>query len=125
MAVTLIAKIKHKNGTSPLVDAVDVEMPDGRRLSEVVLGEGGSIDLEALAEVVKGAVLDENDKIQEKYLPEEKRPTKIDLSLYASQGKIVEEYADGSTVTHMVEFSNGKPVKVTTDDVTTTLEWGG
>lgn len=35
MAITLIDKIKPKNnGTFPLVDAEDVLMPDGKRLSE-------------------------------------------------------------------------------------------
>ncbi len=37
MAIELISKIKPKNnGTFAMVDAVDVEMPDGRRLSEMV-----------------------------------------------------------------------------------------
>ena len=35
MAIELIAKVKPKNGSSfALVDAVDVEMPDGTRLSD-------------------------------------------------------------------------------------------
>jgi hypothetical protein len=42
MAIELIDKIKPKNnGTFPMVDAVDVLMPNGKRLSEVTLGEGG------------------------------------------------------------------------------------
>jgi hypothetical protein len=71
MAIELISKIKPKNnGTFAMVDASDVEMPNGKRLSEVEFG-GGSLDMEALIAAVKGAVLDENDKIQEQYLPEE------------------------------------------------------
>jgi hypothetical protein len=65
----------------------------------------------------------DSEKINEAYLPEEKRPTRIDLSRYSTEGVIVEHYADESTVTHTVEFSNGKPVSVTTNGVTTTLEW--
>lgn len=43
MAIELISKIKPKNnGTFPLVDAADVEMPDGTRLSEFNGGGGGS-----------------------------------------------------------------------------------
>ncbi len=61
-------------GKFPLVNAADVLMPDNSRLSEVSLGGGsggGSLDVEALIAAVKDAVLDENDKIQEQYLPEE------------------------------------------------------
>jgi hypothetical protein len=39
MAIYLISKIKPKNGTSPMVDAVDVEMPDGTRLSDLEIPE--------------------------------------------------------------------------------------
>lgn len=36
MAIELIDKIKPKNGGSfPLVDAADVEMPDGKRLDQI------------------------------------------------------------------------------------------
>ena len=63
-------------------------------------------------------------KIKESYLPEEKKPESIDLTQYASNGIITENHADGSTVTHTVEFNaDGKPVKVTTNGVTTTLTW--
>lgn len=45
MAIDLIDKIKPKNnGSFPLVDAVDVEMPDGTRLSEWKGGGGGGED---------------------------------------------------------------------------------
>lgn len=38
MSIPLISKIKPKNnGSFPLVDAVDIEMPDGRRLDELAL----------------------------------------------------------------------------------------
>lgn len=44
MAIELISKIKPKNGGSfALVDAVDVEMPDGTRLSEAEFGGGALI----------------------------------------------------------------------------------
>lgn len=43
MAIDLIDKIKPKNnGTFALVDAADVEMPDGSRLSAFATGSGGS-----------------------------------------------------------------------------------
>ena len=49
MAIFLISKIKPKNGTSPMVDAADVEMPDGKRLSEVDFsgGQGASITVDS------------------------------------------------------------------------------
>ena len=63
-------------------------------------------------------------KIKESYLPEEKKPESIDLTQYASNGIITENHADGSTVTHTIEFNaEGKPVSVTTNGVTTTLTW--
>ena len=49
MSIYLIDKIKPKNnGNFPMVDAADVEMPDGKRLSEVDLsgGPGSSITLD-------------------------------------------------------------------------------
>lgn len=46
MAIDLIDKIKPKNnGSFALVDAVDVEMPDGTRLSEWEGGGGGGEDV--------------------------------------------------------------------------------
>lgn len=46
MAIELIAKIKPKNnGTFPMVDAVDVEMPDGSRLSDFKGGVSPSISV--------------------------------------------------------------------------------
>ena len=46
MAIELISKIKPKNsGSFPLVDAADVEMPDGTRLSEFK-GGGASITVD-------------------------------------------------------------------------------
>jgi hypothetical protein len=69
MALRIYSTIE-TDGPYPAVMASDVEMPDGKRLSEVEFG-GGSLDMEALIAAVKGAVLDENDKIQEQYLPEE------------------------------------------------------
>ena len=54
MAVELISKIKPKNnGTFPLVDAADVEMPDGTRLSDFkggvtsVNGQTGDVTITA------------------------------------------------------------------------------
>lgn len=96
MATWLIEKIKPKdNKNFPLVDAVDVEMPDGTRLSDAVLGGGDT-----------------------------KSPVSIDLTQYSSNGVIVEHYADGSTLTNTVEFNaDGKPIKVTSGDNEVTLEW--
>lgn len=43
MAIELISKIKPKNGSSfPLVDAVDVAMEDGTRLSDAIRKVQGS-----------------------------------------------------------------------------------
>lgn len=54
MAVVVISKIKHKNGVSPVMDAADIEMPDGSRLdaytegmmviAEAVVGQVSSLD---------------------------------------------------------------------------------
>lgn len=42
MAIELISKIKPKNnGTFPMVDAEDVMMPDGSRLSDTEMGKPG------------------------------------------------------------------------------------
>lgn len=39
MAIEMISKMKPKNGgTFPLMDAQDIEMPDGSRLSELAMG---------------------------------------------------------------------------------------
>ena len=40
MAVLLMSKIKPQNGVAAMVDAADVEMPDGKRLSELDLSAG-------------------------------------------------------------------------------------
>lgn len=51
MAIELISKIKPKNnGTFAIVDAVDVEMPDGRRLSEMVFTVKTQEEYDALVE---------------------------------------------------------------------------
>lgn len=95
--IELISKIKPKNnGTFAMVDASDVEMPDGKRLSEVEIGGGGSVT---------------------------KTPTSIDLTNYASSGEIVEHYADGSTVTHTITFEDGKPTKIQSGDTEIDLTW--
>lgn len=146
MALRIYSTIE-TDGPYPAVNAADVEMPDGSRLSEVEIGGGGSgggcdcdprlndildengnilkekLPIVELVQDVAGVVLDDEGKIKEDLLPGEKRPTRIDLSQYESQGKIIEYYEDDSTVEHTVEFSNGKPVSVTTNGVTTTLEW--
>ena len=89
-------------------------------LPEIEAADPRVDDLIAMA----GNMFDENGKISEELLPEEKKPETIDLTQYASNGIIVENHADGSTVTHTVEFNaDGKPVKVTTNGVTTTLTW--
>ena len=73
MAIELISKIKPKNnGTFAMVDAADVEMPDGKRLSEVDFsGDGGSVDIEEIIAAVGELVFDENGKIKEEFLPED------------------------------------------------------
>lgn len=51
MAIELISKIKPKNnGKFAMVDAVDVEMPDGRRLSEMVFTVKTQEEYDALVE---------------------------------------------------------------------------
>jgi hypothetical protein len=62
------------------------------------------------------------NKIDPKYLPS---PTSIDLSAYESEGRIVETFADGSTLTTTLEFnSDGKPTKITdSNGNVTTLTW--
>lgn len=52
-------------------------------------------------------------------------PTGIDLSALDTEGKIVENYADGSTKTTTFEFdANGNPVKITDSDGNeTVLTW--
>lgn len=85
-------------GKFPLVNAADVLMPDNSRLSEVDFSGGG------------GSAT--------------KTPTSIDLTRYATDGVIVEHYADGSTVTHTMEFNAvGKPIKITSGDTEITLTW--
>ena len=90
------------DGTFPAVKAEDVEMPDGKRLSEVELGGGeggGSSSAES--------------------------PISVDLSAYETQGLIVETYADGSEITYQMEFdSEGRPIKVTDSNGNeTVLTW--
>lgn len=49
MAIELIGKIKPKNnGTFAMVDAVDVEMPDGSRLSDMIFKPVTEEEYEAL-----------------------------------------------------------------------------
>lgn len=49
MAIELISKIKPKNGASyPMVDAADVEMPDGSRLSDFHESIMASIQMQAV-----------------------------------------------------------------------------
>lgn len=51
MAIELISKIKPKNnGAFAIVDAADVEMPDGRRLSEMVFTVKTQEEYDALVE---------------------------------------------------------------------------
>lgn len=129
MAIELIGKIKPKNnGSFAMVDAADVEMPDGTRLSEAALGGGADPRVDALIETV-GAVFDENGKVKEEYLPDisggSKVATHVDLTRYASEGVIVEHYADGTTLTHTMEFDgSGNPIKITdSDGKEVTLTW--
>lgn len=52
-------------------------------------------------------------------------PTGVDLSKLATQGKIVETFADGTTKTTTIEFdADGNPTKVTDGDGNVTvLTW--
>ena len=52
-------------------------------------------------------------------------PTLIDLSALDTEGKIVETYADGTSLTTAMEFDeNGNPIKITDgNDNVTVLKW--
>ena len=51
MAIEMIGKMKPKNsGTFALVDAADVEMPDGSRLSDMIFKAVTEEEYEALVE---------------------------------------------------------------------------
>ena len=101
MPTYILSKMKPKGaGGFAVADAADIEMPDGRRLSEVELGgggEGGSAE----------------------------SPVSVDLSAYETQGLIVETYADGGEISYQMEFdSGGKPIKVTDSNGNeTVLKW--
>lgn len=108
-----------------LMENVNAMFDTDGKLKEEYLPEIEATDprVDELMEVA-GNMFDENGKIAEELLPEEKKPASINLTNYASNGTIVEQYADGSTVTHTVEFNaEGKPVSVTTNGVTTTMTW--
>lgn len=71
MALRIYSTIE-TDGPYPAAMAKDIEMPDGKRLSEVDFsGGGGSVDIEEILQAVGELVFDENGKIQEQYLPEE------------------------------------------------------
>jgi hypothetical protein len=71
------------------------------------------------------AMFDHEGRLLPSILPKEKKPASINLTNYASNGTIVEQYADGSTFTYTVTFNaDGKPVKVTdSDGNVTTMTW--
>ena len=51
MAIELISKIKPmNNGDFPIVDAVDVLMPDGKRLSDLLIQVVTQIEYDALVD---------------------------------------------------------------------------
>ena len=127
MALKIYDKIA-PSGDFPVVDSSHVEMPDGKRLSEVTIG-GSDPRVDIIVDLVQDA-FDSDGKIKEEYLPENiggtiKTATHIDLTRYDSEGVIVEHYADGSTLTHTLERDgSGNPIKITdSDGKEVTLEW--
>lgn len=101
MAVTVISKLKHKNGTSAVVDAVDVEMANGVRLDATVQ------QAMAIVSEIGDAVTD----LQTATSPAES----VDLSEFESNGIIEQTNADGSVVVYQFHFDaeTGNPTKIT------------
>jgi hypothetical protein len=101
MAVTVISKLKHKNGTSAVVDAVDVEMANGVRLDATVQ------QAMAIVSEIGDAVTD----LQTATSPAES----VDLSEFESNGIIEQTNVDGSVVVYQFHFDaeTGNPTKIT------------
>lgn len=97
MPTIILEKIKQVEGRNyPLVDASDVEMPDGTRLDATVQQAG-----EALAAA--------ENRLDTLETPAES----VDLTDFESDGTIIERRPDGSTVEQHMEFDENKvPVKI-------------
>lgn len=94
MPTIILEKIKQANGkTYALVDAADVEMPDGKRLSEVEFGGGGDPRLDEL--------LVDKERIILKY---EARPFETN--------ELVEGYRAWIAVPALFALEDGKEYKV-------------
>lgn len=130
------------SGDFPLVEAKDVKMPDGSRLSEFnpSVGEDVKADIDALkaqdqefAEIAQEAIermnsldsrvgtVEESTEtalggmlaVSLRVTALERVATSVDLTNYESNGVIAETYSDGSTKTYTMEFDeNGNPVKI-------------
>ena len=199
MPVTVIDKIKQKSGNFKLMDAADVEMPDGKSVAEAFDGIEATIPVFDLAEmgfdaipvtggsgvlqtdtaaiqtaIAKGPVgfvipvnmgavvnafvimngaeiggsyqcisvvnLNEPGTITVnvnasgiqvifaslKYSVGLKEAAEVDLSGYEANGVVVENYADGSSLTHTFEFdADGRPTKRTDSNGGETIfTWG-
>lgn len=191
MAINITGKFKPQ-GSFALVDAADVEMPDGTRLSDLDIGSlsvvyydlaamgvsnlvvnGNALQIETdtteIMEVMATSIVTLNLNIEYSGLVfsdikvtlvpnsnvatvnllttvcfvgvivsegritlgvemAKEQPavsTNIDLSAFESEGRIVETFADGSTLTTDMEFDdNGKPTKITdSNGNVTTLIW--
>ena len=105
MAIELIAKVKPKNGgTFAMVDAEDVEMPDGTRLSEYE----GSMPAPGTAEVgqfLRVLSVDENKKITEV-----EAVTLISHLVPVTQAKYDELIASGGVHQETMYVIVGEPV---------------
>lgn len=121
MAVVVISKIKHKNGVSPVMDAADIEMPDGSRLSDF----NPSVGEEVLEEIESLKAQDQYiatvaGQVIERVTALETPAKKVDLSNFAT-GEIVETKVDDTKVTYTFNFDeNGVPTSITDSNGGTT-----
>jgi hypothetical protein len=115
--------VKTVNGQTPDENGnVEIEIPEGIATQEYVQ----EFVQEFATENLQGIATEEyvDSKLAE--------PVSIDLSAYESEGRIEETFADGSSVTTVMEFDeNGKPAKITdsngnvTDLIGFNMEAGG
>ena len=120
-------------GDFPLVQATDIGMPDGSRLSEFNQGIGEETErriaaLEEQDEAFKEAAemaIGGLTAIGIRLNKLEKPATSVDLTNFEASGVIVETYADGTQKTYTMEFDgDGNPTKVTdSDGNVTVLTW--
>lgn len=122
MALKLYDKLTPSD-SFPLVDAKDVEMPDGTRLSEFnpSVGEEVLKDIAALkaqdevfmdaAELAVSGLTSIGIRLKALETP----ATSVNMTGFASDGMIIETRADGTTVEHRMAFDgSGVPVGLTT-----------